>query len=443
MREMSGAILIAYAGARGLTSAAAALSAYDVPVVGCPLHDTVDRLRTSKPAAILLEASLDDVNTAIAVARAVRATNRHVPLLLLAERGSECLAIAALRAGVSDYLAAPFSDADIVESLTRCGVAHTTRVGDPVVEPTNGLIGRVPAIRQLRQYVERLARTDTSVLITGETGTGKELIANLIHDGSRRSARRFVSINCAAVPDTLLESELFGYERGAFTGAAAAKPGLLEVAEGGTLFFDEIGDMGAYAQAKILRAIEAREIYRLGGHKRIPLDVRIVAATNQDLAGSTERGTFRRDLYFRLNVARIHLPPLRERSDDIPLLVDEFLNRMNRQHETTISRISDEAMQCLSGYAWPGNIRELRNVLECLYIGATSDVIECDDLPDWLPRARHARVEDECARLRDVLRDTQWNKSRAAEKLHWSRMTLYRKIAKYRLENEQPALVRR
>jgi DNA-binding NtrC family response regulator len=148
-------------------------------------------------------------------------------------------------------------------------------------------------------------------------------------------------------------------------------------------------------------------------------------------------------LYFRLNVARIHLPPLRERSDDIPLLVNAFLARMNRQHETTISGVSDEAMRCLSGYAWPGNIRELRNVLECLYIGASNGVIERDDLPAWLPRTRDNGVDDERTRLRDVLRDTQWNKSRAAEKLQWSRMTLYRKIAKYRLGNEQPALVRR
>jgi transcriptional regulator with PAS, ATPase and Fis domain len=298
------------------------------------------------------------------------------------------------------------------------------------------MVGESPAMRRIKAYVGRLAAVDSNVLITGDTGTGKELVAELIHCHSSRWRQRMVCLNCAALPDSLLESELFGYERGAFTGAHASNAGKLQQADGGTVFFDEIGDMSSSAQAKILKAIEEKNIYRLGSQASISLDIRIIAATNQNLEAAIADGRFRKDLYFRLNVHRIHLPPLRERKEDIPLLLEHYLRECNRRSARQVEGFSAEVLTKLLTYGWPGNIRELKNLLEAIFVTPPAGRIGVEDLPEWFGRqfrAGEPGYRDERDLVLAALLSTNWNKSRAAHKLRWSRMTLYRKILKYDL----------
>jgi transcriptional regulator with PAS, ATPase and Fis domain len=292
-------------------------------------------------------------------------------------------------------------------------------------------------MQQAKHDLERAAMSDCTVLITGETGTGKELAAEFIHNKSQRSKKPFVCINCAAIPDSLLESELFGYSRGAFTGADNTQEGLLASADGGTVFLDEIGDMTLLAQAKILRVIEKREVCRLGGTRRVRLDIRFVAASNQDLESMTDRGAFRKDLFFRLNVARIHLPPLRERKEDILPLLNHYCHDIGVRSGRSAPEFSKDCVRCLLSYHWPGNIRELKNMVERLFLNELPQQIGPEYLPDYL-RNRIKTAEGFSQTERDLLLSAlfsaKWNKSKAAEELRWSRMTLYRKIAKYHIK---------
>jgi transcriptional regulator with PAS, ATPase and Fis domain len=288
----------------------------------------------------------------------------------------------------------------------------------------------------IRNSILTMAASDSNVLITGETGTGKELVAEMIHRASSRAQQPLACINCAAIPDSLLESELFGFERGAFTGAHLSRAGKIETANGGTAFFDEIGELSPYAQARLLRVIEEKQVHRLGGRKPIALNIRIVAATNRDLDTLAMEDKFRRDLYFRLNVGRIHLPPLRERKRDIPVLVDHYVTQLNKQFGARVEGMQPEVMEHLLSYAWPGNIRELKNVLEAVFISQRSSKITFVALPEWF-RKKHPLVPEEAsesARLLSALYATNWNKSEAAGRLKWSRMTLYRKMVKYGLQ---------
>ena len=374
------------------------------------------------------------------VVRQLRVANARLPLILITTRSSEELAIAALKAGVNDYLKAPATAPELCASLGRLLEREPPQAVGGVPLPgaagADWMIAGDPAMRRLRAYIGKAAATDSNVLITGETGTGEELVACLIHRASRRRSHAFVSINCAAIPETLLESELFGYERGAFTGAAARHEGKLKLADHGTVFFDEIGDMSTFAQSKILRAIESREVHRLGGHTGVPLDIRVIAATNQDLESLIKQQRFRSDLYFRLNVARIHLPPLRERKDDIPLLLEHYAGEFNRLFGGTVQGLTSETLERLLNYDWPGNVRELKNLLEAAFVNITSSpLITLDDLPDQFRRQLdgESAPRDERERALLALVATNWNKSKAAEMLHWSRMTLYRKMAKYHL----------
>jgi two-component system response regulator HydG len=301
------------------------------------------------------------------------------------------------------------------------------------------LVASSEAMVRLRAYLPKVARSDASVLITGETGTGKERVAETVHRLSPRCAEPFVCINCAAIPDSLVESELFGFERGAFTGAQSAYPGKLRLADRGTVFFDEIGEMSPLAQAKLLRAIETREIFPIGGSRAIALDIRVIAATNQDLEPLLATNGFRRDLYYRLNVARLHLPALRERREDIPPLFEHFLAEFNRRHGLAIRGASAELAECLINYDWPGNVRELRNLVEAIFIDPPVDIVAVADLPIAFQRIFAGFVHsesDERTRLLSILRSTKWNKSRAAAELKWSRMTLYRKLSKYKITTE-------
>ncbi|TKB73586.1 MAG: sigma-54-dependent Fis family transcriptional regulator, partial [Nitrospira sp.] len=377
----------------------------------------------------------------------IRRFNRQIPLILVVSDGSEARAIAAIRAGVTDYLPQPLSLDELSASVMRClahpcpgneAVSTNGHARVPDLWPASRIVGESQAIRKLKTCLGKIAVTDSTVLITGESGTGKELVSELIHKHSPRALKPMVCINCAALPEGLLESELFGFERGAFTGAHAAYQGKLRLADGGTVLFDEIGDMSLAAQAKVLRTIESKEIFRLGGKAGIAIDVRIIAATNQELERRVEDGRFRKDLYFRLNVARIHLPPLRDRKEDIPLLVEQYVRELNRRFGREIEGMDGDALESFLMYDWPGNIRELKYLLEAVYINLApfSKTIAVTDLPEPF-QGRSAGHGEPSAVERDrmlaVLCATQWNKSKAAEQLHWSRMTLYRKMHKYQI----------
>jgi transcriptional regulator with PAS, ATPase and Fis domain len=299
-----------------------------------------------------------------------------------------------------------------------------------------GLVGSSPVMEQLRAYIGKVARSEASVLITGETGTGKECVANAIHDSSVRAGGPLVCINCAALPDALIESELFGYERGAFTGAQQAYPGKVRLADHGTLFLDEISDLTPYAQAKLLRMLESREVFPLGGSRVVKVDIRIVAATNAALEPLVEDGRFRRDLYYRLNVARISLPRLSERREDLADLFSYHVERFNLRYVTAVGAPSADLIACMKAYDWPGNVRELRNLVEAIFIDPPAGPVRPEHLPDAFRHlfAKYSKSGDaEKERLITILRETNWNKSRAAERLSWSRMTLYRKLSKYDL----------
>ena len=359
-----------------------------------------------------------------------------LPVVIVAEPSTEALAIASIKAGVADYFPAPVDGDALVGTLRRLSGAHT-----PAAEPAAfaAIVGVSAAIRQVKSSLAKVAASDTSVLITGETGTGKELVAQLVHKTSARRNQPFVSINCAAIPDSLLESELFGCERGAFTGADSARAGHLTAAAGGTVLLDEIGEMTPYAQAKILRALDTREIYRLGSTQRTRLDIRVAAATNQDLERRIEDGSFRRDLYYRLNVSRIALPPIRERREDIPPLLEHCIAEMNQGFGRSVQGFTAEAMQQLFEYSWPGNVREIRNVVESVFVELPPRPVAFLDAPPSIrARVAHARaaVTGERDRLVAALAATNWNVSRAARQLHWSRMTLYRKLAHYQLARQ-------
>jgi transcriptional regulator with PAS, ATPase and Fis domain len=302
---------------------------------------------------------------------------------------------------------------------------------------STAIIGNSLAIWKLKTYLRKVATTDSHVLITGETGTGKDLAAQYIHCQSTRRANPLITINCAALPDGLLESELFGYERGSFTGAVSNYPGKLKLADGGTVVFDEIGEMSPYAQAKILRVLESKEVNPLGGRRSVPIDIRIIATTNRDLDHEISTNGFRQDLYFRLNVARINLLPLRERKEDIPLLIDYFIQSFRAQFGREIEGFTDAAMELLKSHSWPGNVRELMNLIESIFIDPPAEKIDVADLSESMQSRRSARSDaapQERELLLYTLSQTNWNKSKAAQRLHWSRMTLYRKIAKYHIE---------
>jgi DNA-binding NtrC family response regulator len=404
-------------------------------------HAELLRAAASGASGIILLGAGPDGNAVILhAAREVRRVDPRCPLLLITDRCSEDFAIAALRAGVGDLIKQSISPAEAEACVDRLFGTHAC-VEQVSRREGRAMVGDGPAMQRTHAAMDRAAATDLNVLITGETGTGKELAAERIHRQSRRCAHPFVAINCAAIPADLLESELFGHERGAFTGAHASRDGKLASARGGTVFLDEIGDMDTHSQAKILRAIESRQVQRLGGHRDIPLDVRFVAATNQDLEALAVQGRFRQDLYFRLNVVRIHLAPLRERPEDLPALVRHILDELNAASGRTVG-IDAALLASLATYLWPGNIRELRNMIESASAFCTSGIIAPADLPpEMLQKLRipldpaHAERD----RVLHALSSAHWNKSEAAKLLHWSRMTLYRKMSRHGIDPERRA----
>jgi two-component system nitrogen regulation response regulator NtrX len=358
-------------------------------------------------------------------------------------------AVRATRLGAYDFIEKPLSLEKTLLTISRAlDHARLERENATLRERLNQrlqIIGDSPAMVRLREQIATAAPTNGRVLIQGENGSGKELVARAIHDLSARRERPFVEVNCAAIPEELIESELFGHEKGAFTGAVARRRGRFELADGGTLFLDEIGDMSMKTQAKVLRALEEQSFERVGGRETIKVDVRVIAASNRDLHTLIAGGRFREDLFYRLNVIPIEVPPLRERRDDIPLLIQHFIRVFCAENGKRTKTVAAEALAYFLAYEWPGNVRELRNMVERLVIMAPRDVIGIDDLPAPLrpkeaaPAApegkerslREARDDFERAYILAELRANDWNMTRTAERLGIERSHLYRKIKSY------------
>jgi DNA-binding NtrC family response regulator len=355
-------------------------------------------------------------------------------------------AVEAMKKGASDYLVKPFINEDVKMTVRRL-LEHKKVVQENIALRQQlsqqfgcrEFVGISPQILRVFEVLEKVIPTRSNILILGESGTGKGLIAEIVHCNSQRKDRPFISINCSAIPENLLESELFGYRKGAFTGAASDKKGLITMADQGTLFLDEIGDMPLGLQAKILKVLESGEVLPVGETKSKFVDVRLVAATNKNLEEQIEKGLFREDLYYRLNVIEVKIPPLRERKEDIEVLARHFVEKYSRENQKKVVGITEEAMDVLIQYPWPGNIRELRNIVERAVVLAGSEKIGLGELPDRLTRLdgpRSARTLKERLEyyeekiLRDVLQSNDWDKERSATELGVDLATLYRKIKK-------------
>ncbi|MCB2226058.1 MAG: sigma-54 dependent transcriptional regulator [Desulfarculaceae bacterium] len=382
----------------------------------------------------------------------VKQNHPDTEVIMLTAFASVDSAIEAMKRGAFHYIAKPYKigevRAQVANALDKARLKKEIKQLKQEASARDGvgsIVGKHPRIQQLIRTVAQIAPTDCNVLIMGETGTGKELFARALHQASFRAERRFVAFNCAAFAEQLLVSELFGHEKGSFTGAMATKPGLFEAADGGTVFLDEIGDMPMAMQVKLLRVIQEKVVTRVGGTEPIPVDVRIVAATNQDLKHLVEQGQFRSDLFYRLNVVCLELPPLREHPDDIPLLANHFLHKHAGKQGKDITEIPREMMEALIAHRFPGNVRELENLIER---GVTlgGDSLDLADLPEEVKSAAQDAGQREASRpptleerereyIKQVLNQTGGNKTRSAEILGIDRVSLWRKIKKFGLED--------
>jgi DNA-binding NtrC family response regulator len=424
----------------------------ELPRAGCAVlsvpsgEEALEQLRARDFDVVLLDLKMPGIG-GMETLRRIRDSGTSAEVVVLTGHPDVHSAIEAMRLGAYDYLTKPFKLAEVEEVLRRAAERKRLQQENTALrrmvaqrEPAPLLIGQAPAMAAVLQTVERIAPSDANVLLEGESGTGKGLVARAIHRQSRRAAGPFLVINCSGFQEPLLESELFGHERGAFTGASSAKQGLFEVADRGTLFLDEVGEMSPAMQAKLLQVLDTRELRRVGGTRVHRVDVRIVAATNKELAREVRAGRFREDLYYRLNVVGVRLPPLRERREDIPLLVEHFL----RQFQVTARRaktVSPEALELLAAFAWPGNVRELANTIERLVILAEGDVIGPEDLPPNIrspqgsppgPSAGPGSLaEMERLHIARVLAETGGKKMRAARLLGIDLKTLNHKIKLY------------
>ncbi|MAQ19890.1 MAG: Fis family transcriptional regulator [Sandaracinus sp.] len=419
---------------------------------------------------VILDIRLPGMNGIEALERIrARPESQRMPVIMISGHASVAEAVSAVQTGATDFFEKPLDrDQVLVRVRNALKTWQLQREVDRLradVLDRYAMIGQSPSMRQLYAQLEKVAPTNGRVLVTGESGTGKELVARALHQLSNRADKAFVKVNCAAIPAELIESELFGYERGAFTGAQGRRKGMFETADGGTLFLDEIGDMSASAQAKVLRALQSGEITRVGGERTIAVDVRIVAATNKDLEQEVADGRFREDLFFRLNVVPLQTPPLRERRDDVPLLARSFLREFCKENGLRDKPVDEEVLEALSRRPWPGNVRELKNVVERMAI-LSGDQITTADLPEQGKLAVQARVDEaslggalpspvgsdgEPMSLRDyrehaersyilaTLDDTDWNVSQAASRLGVERTNLHKKMRSYGIRREDHA----
>jgi DNA-binding NtrC family response regulator len=419
-------------------------------------EETLRQLHQESYALLLVDVRLPGMS-GLEVTREVRRTHPDLPIVVMTAFGSLEIAIEAIREGAFDYTSKPMNLEELKHTVSRAlaqryasGAGRSGGLNGEDIEPLGAIIGRSPAMVDVYKTVARAAATKSTVLILGESGTGKELMARAIHQHSPRSHRPFVAVDCGAMTESLLESELFGHMRGAFTSAFSEKRGVFEEADTGTCFLDEIGDISSNMQAKLLRVLQENEIKRVGGQKWIKVDVRIVAATNKDLAELVKQGIFRQDLFYRVNVVTLHLPLLRQRTEDIPALAYHFLRRYSQENGKPVVGISDDAMTLLRTHSWPGNIRELENTIERAVALANQAMLTPEDLPlevresptketsmdtpaeGWPGFAGMPTLEEVKKRyILHVLNSTQGNMSRAAEILDIDRRSLYRMLERY------------
>jgi len=418
-------------------------------------HAGLEVARDFRPDVIFLDVKMPGLN-GLDVLERLREDDASALVVMISGHGTIDTAVEATRKGAYDFLEKPLDTDRLLVTLRRAlelrGLTQSMADLRSQVESRHEIVGTSYPIRRVLERVEKVAPTDARVLVTGENGTGKELVARAIHRLSARSDAPFIEVNCAAIPSELIESALFGHIKGSFTGAVADHAGKFEQADAGTLFLDEIGDMSPDAQAKVLRALEQGVITRVGGSKQIEVDVRVIAATNKDLAKQIEGGGFREDLYYRLNVVPIHLPPLRERPDDIPMLIQHFTDIMTRREGMSPRSFETAAIEHLQGLSWPGNVRELRNTVERLLILSAGDQVRVDDV-DLLASGRSAsgglggellatdnfsefKEGAERAYILQKLREHDWNVAETARRIDMPRSNLYKKIEKYGLVRE-------
>lgn len=422
--------------------------------------EAMEALRQKVYDAVLLDLKLPDMD-GLEILKHAKHYQPNTPVLMITAYGSVETAIRAMKQGATDYITKPFNPEEL--SLTLHHVLDDLAVRRENIYlklklekryDRQGIISKSHKMQQIFELISTIADTRSTVLIHGESGTGKELIARAIHYSSNRAHHPFVSVSCAALVETLLESELFGHEKGAFTDAKTLKRGKFELADGGSLFLDEIGEISPKLQLNLLRVLQEREFHRVGGEEPIRVDVRIIAATNRNLEHAVREGSFREDLYYRLNVISIQVPPLRERKEDIPLLVDHFVEKFNMESGKRVEGVSEEVLQILIEHDWPGNVRELENVIERAVIINRGGVILPEDLPPYLYKrsflsedqeslihqahtAQLTLQEVEKAHIKNVLEETGWNIKRTARILGIDRSTLYAKIKRYGLRPEE------
>ncbi len=418
--------------------------------------DALDKASTFHPDVTFLDVKMPGLD-GLEVLERLREEDPGALVIMISGHGSIETAVEATRKGAYDFLEKPLDTDRLLVTLKRAldlkGLTQNMEALRSEVESHYEIVGNSYQVRQVLERVERVAPTDARVLITGENGTGKELVARAIHRLSDRSAGPFVEVNCAAIPSELIESALFGHMKGSFTGAVQDRAGKFEQADGGTLFLDEVGDMSLAAQAKVLRALEQGVVTRVGGARAIEVDVRVVAATNKDLPHEIEEGSFREDLFYRLNVVPINVPPLRERREDIPMLVRHFTELMVKADRVASRRFTDEAVEALSGLEWPGNVRELRNTVERLLILATGETVGLDDVQllatgrtspaglagELLRAETFSDFKDRAERayILQKLHENDWNVAETARRIDMPRSNLYKKIEKYGLVRDE------
>ena len=412
----------------------------------------LDQIAALAPDIVLTDVRMPSV-TGLEILSAARAKDPDLPVILMTAQADLRSAIQAVNEGAYYYIQKPFVNGDIVAILRRAAEHRQLRVENRSLKQeisrrdrngANQPVGRSKAWLSVLRLAETVAPTESTVLIQGESGTGKEVVARYIHQLSARASGAFLSINCGALPESLLESELFGHVKGSFTGAMKDKSGLFTAAGGGTFFLDEIGETTPSTQVKLLRVLQQREVIPVGGTEPVPIDTRLLAATNRDLEEEMKRAAFRSDLFYRLNVFALHLPPLRSRRDDIPLLIDAFLHRAAQQRGTEPKRLTESALDAMQSYAWPGNVRELENALERAVILSDGEAIDVTALPERITERRAEPLvtsQDtaanptldviERAYIMWVLQSEGGNKSRTAEVLGIDPSTLYRKLSRY------------
>jgi two-component system response regulator HydG len=412
-------------------------------------------MRSSPPDIVLADIRMPQV-TGIDILAAAKDQDPEMPVILMTAQASLQTAIQAVNEGAFYYIQKPFTNDDLVAICQRAAEYRQLRSENKQLkreirkrERSKSIkpIGNAKPFTEVLQLAEQVAPTDSTVLILGESGTGKEVVARYIHELSERTEGPFFSINCGALPESLLESELFGHVKGAFTGAVRDKQGLFAAAQGGTFFLDEIAEMTTSTQVKLLRVLQEREALPVGGTEPVPVDARVIAATNRDLDDEMRRGTFRQDLYYRLNVISLHLPPLRTRREDIPVLAEGLLKRMAEDRMQSVKHLADDALQAIMAYDWPGNVRELENALEHAVLLAADSTVTADHLPERVtarkaeplvadrPAANPTLEAVERAYILWVLDAEGGNKTRAAEVLGIDPSTLYRKLARYEAES--------